>query len=160
MVLFVLRDLSQELVTIEPISVPKALSENGYTPEVASRRLRDALGDYALKANSFMKSPTISPRDELPNIVVPKIDISLDTIISSIRTFLHYGNRRNIAGEFIIRDKLAWLRLRIDGREAYTSPIGFDTERCDELLAAAAPAVMEIIRPYLVASTLYETDSI
>src|SRR5947209_13666052 len=48
--IIVLQDLSEDLVTIEPISVPKIFSENGYTPEVASRRLRDALSNYALKA--------------------------------------------------------------------------------------------------------------
>jgi hypothetical protein len=116
-VIFILRDLSQDLVTIEPISVPKSFSENGYTPEVASRRLRDVLGDYTLEAGTSMKGPTISPRDELPNIVVPKIDISLDTVLASVRTLLHYGNRRSISGEFTLRDKLAWLRLRVDGKE-------------------------------------------
>jgi tetratricopeptide (TPR) repeat protein len=158
LVAFVLQDLSKDLVIIEPISVPRVLADNGYTPEVAGRRLRDALDEYALEAGSVMKGPTISPRDELPNIVVPKIDISLDTILSSIRTILHYRDRLDVSGELVFRDNLAWPRLRVDGREAYTSPIGFEVEKFDELLVAAAPAVMEQIRPYLVASTIYVSD--
>jgi Flp pilus assembly protein TadD len=155
---FVVKDLSTDLVAIEPISVPKAFSENGYTPEVASRRLRDALSDYASKANTSMKGPSIAPRDELPNFVVPKIDLSLDTIVSSIRGVLHYGSRRSISGELIVRGKLAWLRLRVDGQEVHSSPSGFDLENPDELFAAAVPSIIEKIRPYLVASTLYEND--
>src|SRR5262245_4717561 len=43
--------------SIDPISVPKAFAESGYTPEVASQRLRDAMFDYAIQANSSMRSP-------------------------------------------------------------------------------------------------------
>jgi hypothetical protein len=75
--IYVARDLSSDLVAIEPISVPKTFSESGYTPEVAGRRLRDALNDYAIKANTWMQGPSVVPRDELPNIVVPKLDLSL-----------------------------------------------------------------------------------
>jgi tetratricopeptide (TPR) repeat protein len=155
---FVVRDLSTDLVTIEPISVPKLFSENGYTPEVASRRLRDAVNDYAAKAGTWMKSPSIAPRDELPNIIVPKIDLSLDTVVSSIRNLLHYGNRRSISGELVLRKNAVWLNLRVDGQRVYSSPSGFDSENPDELLAAAVPALVEQIRPYLVASTLYNDD--
>ena len=154
----VLQDLSKDLITIEPISVPKKFAENGYTPEVASRRLRDALGDYARKAGTSMKSPSIAPRDELPNIVVPKIDLSLDTVVSSIRSVLHYGNRRTISGEIVVRGNLAWLRLRVDGEEVFSSPNGFDPENPDELLVVAVPNAMDKIRPYLVASTIYNGD--
>jgi tetratricopeptide (TPR) repeat protein len=152
------KDLSQDLVTIEPISVPKTFSENGYTPEVASRRLRDALNDYAVKANTLVKVPSIAPRDELPKITVPKIDLSLDTIESFIRSVAHFGSHRSISGEMVIRRKLAWLRLRVDGEEVHSSPNGIDPETADELFAAAVPAVMERIRPYVVASTMYDRN--
>lgn len=155
---FVVRDLSTELIAIEPISVPKAFSENGYTPEVASRRLRDALSDYASKSKTLMKSPNIAPSNELPNIIVPKIDLSLDTVVSSIRSVLHNERRHTISGEMIIRGKLAWLRLRVDGREVFSSPNGIDIENPDELFVAAVPDTMYKIRPYLVAAAMYKAD--
>ena len=43
----IVQELQNDLVTIEPIAVPKALSDIGYTPEVAGYRLRDALNAYA-----------------------------------------------------------------------------------------------------------------
>src|SRR5262245_36400807 len=46
--------------SIDPISVPKAFAESGYTPEVASQRLRDAMRDYTKLANSSMRSPAIA----------------------------------------------------------------------------------------------------
>jgi tetratricopeptide (TPR) repeat protein len=155
---FVVRDLSTDLVTIEPISVPKAFSESGYTPEVASHRLNDALSIYARNAGSVMQGPSVAARDELPKFVIPKIDLSLDTIVASVRGVLHYGSRRTISGELIVRGKQAWLRLRIDGQNVYSSPNGFDVDSLDELFASAVPDVMDKIRPYLIASTLYDHD--
>jgi tetratricopeptide (TPR) repeat protein len=148
------QDLARDVVIIEPISVPRTLSDNGYTPEVASHRLHDAINHYASvnKASSLMEALNIAPRDELPDFVVPKIDLSLNAIVSSIRSVLHYGSGRRISGELIFRDKLA-LRLRVDGQQVYSSE--FDSESPDELLANAAPAVMEKIQPYVSAIALY-----
>jgi tetratricopeptide (TPR) repeat protein len=154
----IVQDLSRDLIVIEPISVPRVIADNGLTAEIASRRLRDALGSYARKAGSMMKGPLVSPQSELPDIVVPKIGLSLDSIASSLRSLLHYGTRETVSGELIIRDKLAWLRLRVNGQEVYSSPVGRDLERVDEMFVHAAPALMEKIRPYLVASTIYDED--
>ena len=43
----IVQELMRDVVTIEPIEVPKALSDKGYTPGVAGYRLRDALNAYA-----------------------------------------------------------------------------------------------------------------
>ena len=45
--ILIVQDLKRDVVTIEPIEVPKALSDSGYTPGVAGYRLRDALNAYA-----------------------------------------------------------------------------------------------------------------
>jgi Tfp pilus assembly protein PilF len=154
----IVQDLSRDLIIIEPIPVPKAISDNGLTAEIASRRVRDTLGSYAYRAGSMMKGPLVSPQSELVDIVVPKIGLSLDAIVSTIRSLLHYGTRQTVSGEIVIRDEHAWLRLRVDGQEVYSSPVGRDLERVDEMFVDAAPALMEKIRPYLVASTIYDED--
>jgi tetratricopeptide (TPR) repeat protein len=157
--IFLIQGLTQRTTSIEPISVPKALAESGYTPEVAGQRLRDAIVHFVLTTKTYMKGPNIALHGELPNIVVPTVGISLDTIASSIRTFLRSTHRRSISGEFTIKDKLLWLRLRIDGRELYSSPAGGDPERPDELLAAAAPKILEVIQPYLMALSVSDKDA-
>ena len=152
--ILVAQDLARDVVTIEPISVPKTLSDNGYTPEVAGHRLLDAIKHYASinRAASLIDVLNIAPSDELPDFVIPKIDLSLNALVSSIRSVLHYGNGKRISGELIFRDRLA-LRLRVDGHEVYSS--GFEAENPDDLLAGAAPAVMEKIQPYIAAIALY-----
>jgi tetratricopeptide (TPR) repeat protein len=150
----VVQDLARDVVTIEPLAVPKTLSDNGYTPEVASHRLLDAINHYASvnRVASLMEALNIAPSDELPDFVVPKIDLSLNALVSSIRSVLHYSSGRRISGELIFRDKLA-LRLRVDGQQVYSS--GFDFENPDDLMANAAPAITEKIQPHVSALILY-----
>ncbi|MFY9956396.1 tetratricopeptide repeat protein [Bradyrhizobium sp.] len=152
----IVREVTRDVVTIEPISVPKTLADSGYTSDVASHRLRDAINHYA----SFNKPSyfgdigglNISARDELPDFVVPTIGLSLNAIVSSIQSVLHYSRGHVISGEMIFHDKFA-VRVRVDGRQVYTS--GFDSDSPDDLLAKAAPAVIEIIQPVVAAMALY-----
>src|SRR4051794_26895974 len=44
------RGLIRKPVAIEPISVPKELADKGYVPEVAARRLRDAVHTFVAKS--------------------------------------------------------------------------------------------------------------
>jgi tetratricopeptide (TPR) repeat protein len=86
-------------------------------------------------------------------------DISLDTVTALVRNLLHLGNTRNISGELILQGDVVWLRLRKDGQEIYTgATAGFDPSKLDRLLDAAAPSIIQEIRPYLIASATYMDD--
>ncbi len=168
------QELKSDVVTIEPIEVPKALSDGGYAPEVAGYRLRDALNAYAeapspgddgTSLNSNLDSVAhdddslnsnldlnISAGHELPDIVVPQIGLSLRAIASSIRSVLHRTGHV-ISGELTTQDSKYALRLRIDGRQVFSS--GYEAENPDDLMTKAAPDVMEIIRPAAYAMARY-----
>ena len=170
----IVQELMSEVVTIEPIEVPKALSDSGYTPEVAGFRLRDALNAYAetpspgddgTNLNSNLDSVAhdddslnsnldlnISAGHELPDIVVPQIGLSLRAIESSIRSVLHRTGHA-ISGELTTQGSKYALRLRIDGRQVFNS--GYEAENPDDLMTKAAPDVMEIIRPAAHAMARY-----
>jgi len=47
----IVREVTRDVVTIEPISVPKELSDRGYTPEVAGHRLRDLASELDFVGN-------------------------------------------------------------------------------------------------------------
>lgn len=149
------QSLMSRTISIEPISVPKTLAENGYTPDVAGQRLRDALNKFVENTHSSMGAPEISIQGELPKIVVPTVGLSIDSIASFIRTFLRNPGRQNIAGEFTVIDGKLWLRLRLNGRDFCCSASGVDP---DELFTAAAPMVLQETRPYLVAWAKYHDD--
>ncbi len=108
------QDLMRDVVTIEPISVPKALSDNGYTPEVAGHRLRDALNSYAshsrtdlfptdLNSNLTNLDLNLADRGELPDFVVPQLGLSLSAIVSSIRSVLHSRRANDIGRNHLSR---------------------------------------------------------
>jgi tetratricopeptide (TPR) repeat protein len=165
----IVQDLNRDVTVIEPIAVPKALADSGYTPEVAGHRMRDALDALQQLVNAEPESPlvdeqnkanqilahSVAARDELPDFVVPQIGLSLSAIVSSIRSVLQYGKGgKVISGELIVRDKYA-LRVRVDGQEVFTS--GFDSDNPDDLLDRAAPAILTKVWPALGATILYRT---
>jgi Flp pilus assembly protein TadD len=160
----IVQDLMRNVVTIQPISVPKELSDRGYTPEVAGHRLRDALNEYAdvnngyalVDANAKADVLKIAARDELPDFVVPQIGLSLNAIVASIRSVLHYSSGQTITGEILFHDNRYALRIRVDGRQVYGS--GFVADNPDELLTEAAPAVTDRIQPYLNAIAAYHVN--
>jgi tetratricopeptide (TPR) repeat protein len=149
----VIRGLTERVTVIEPISVPKTLAERGYTPDVAAQRLQDAMRKFAGSANTHMRQPEIALHAELPNIVVPTVGISLDAIMSTIRTLFRSTRSQSIGGEFtVIQDKL-WLRLRLNGLEFYNSKDGGNPDKPDELLTTAVPEAMKKTQPYFVAAS-------
>ncbi len=79
----VVEELARDVVTIEPISVPKTLADDGYTPEVASRRF--ARCHHALRQHqpggALMEQLNITPSDELPDFIVPKVDLSINALV-------------------------------------------------------------------------------
>jgi tetratricopeptide (TPR) repeat protein len=169
-------DLRRDVVRIESIEVPRALSDNGYTSSVAGHRLHDALNAYADEATSvgdnngtnlnssfgFITADdanlnsnldlNIAARDELPDIVVPQIGLSLGAIESSIRSVLPTKGHA-ISGELTLRDSKYALRLRFDGRQVFSSE--YESENPDDLMTKAAPAVMDNIMPSVNAMAQY-----
>jgi tetratricopeptide (TPR) repeat protein len=150
-------DLTEKTIAISPIAVPRMLVENGYTADVAAQRLQDALKKVAEDAHDEQGTEVLLQAD-LPSIVVPTIGLSLETIASDIRTYFQIARRRNISGELTIAQKQLWLRLRIDGRDIFTSDKGVNPERPDDLLAPAAEKVFELADPYIAAAALRERD--
>jgi tetratricopeptide (TPR) repeat protein len=155
----VFRGLTEHVTVIQALSVPETLQKNGYTPEVAGHHLRDALQDFAKSANTQMSTPDIALQGELPDIVVPSVGISLDSVMSAVRTLLRSTRSRSISGEFITEGDELLLRLRLDGRQIYTSQKGAGLNNPDDLLKLAAPEVLKEIKPYFVASALINDDA-
>lgn len=144
---------------IAPISVPRMLAEGGYTADVAAQRLHYALNkvdalnkvEDPLSNENVRVGPVNSVvQTDLPNIVIPTIGLSLETVAANIRIFFPIAKRWiakrwNISGELTMAEERLWLRLRMNGEDFYTSPNGVDQEHSDDLLAPAAEKVSEQI---------------
>jgi tetratricopeptide (TPR) repeat protein len=170
-VVLIVQELARNVVIVAPIAVPKDLADSGYTQDVASRRLGDALKAYAgvdqrashelsgagvdqddspELGGAYITSLTIQAGDERPpDFVVPQIGLSLEAIVASIRSVLHHRRGQTISGELIFHDNKYALRVRVDDRIVFDSK--FDSENPDDLLTRAAPRVLEQVQPYLSA---------
>jgi tetratricopeptide (TPR) repeat protein len=168
----IVQEVMRDVVTIEPIEVPKALSDKGYTPGVAGHRLRDALNAYAEASSPGNDSTssnldsiayddaslnsnldlTVAAPNKVPDVVVPQIGLSLNAVVSSIRSALHMTGY-TISGELTLQDSKYALRVRIDGRQVFST--SYEAENPDDLMAKAAPKVMDIIRPAAHAMAQY-----
>jgi Tfp pilus assembly protein PilF len=153
------QSMTSEIVSIDTISVPHTFADSGFSSDVASQRLRDALMRFTQSTGSSMQSPVVALTSELPKITVPKVDISIDTITTLLRKLLHLRSARNISGEFLLQGDTVWLRLRENGEELFTGTTsGFDPAKIDTLLDAAALNVLRKMTPYLGASATYKDD--
>ena len=150
----VVHGLTQQTTVIKDISVPKTLAEAGYTSDVAGHRMRDALYELKKQARTQMRRPEVALAGELPAIVVPTVGISLDAIVSSLRTLFRSTRSRTITGEVTINKNLLWLVLRIDGEKFYQSEVGVALDKPDDLFKAAAPEAMTKIKPYVAVAAL------
>ena len=152
------KELTRRALVIEPIAVPKSLAENGYAPEVAARRLRDAVNAFVAKAHTSMQGPEIALRGEVPEIIVPTVGLSIESFAAAIRGFLHSSLHRQVTGEFTIAEGLLSLRLRVDGKKLSGSSTAGAPDRPDELFASAVPELLKEIQPYIVASYFSKKD--
>ena len=131
--------------------------ENGYSPEVVARRLRDALAGAEAQARTTMRGPEVSLNTDLPEITVPAVGISVDTIAAHVRSLFGTSWRPAVSGEFIVDDQkrqMVRLRLRLDRRAFFTSD-AVSLEAPDPALQAGALAIFGQVEPYIEAAALY-----
>ncbi|HKJ61183.1 MAG TPA: tetratricopeptide repeat protein [Hyphomicrobiales bacterium] len=150
----IIQGLVKHATVIKPIFVPKTLAENGFTAEVAGQRLRDAMLSFISDLPTHKKSPEVALYGDLPNVIVPTVGISLDAVVSSIRTLARSTRSRTISGEVTIKQDRLWLVLRIDGEKIYESKEGVEPNQFDGLFVAAVPDVLKVISPYFAALSL------
>ncbi len=163
--LIVYQGLTRHVTVVDTITVPKVLVDRGYSQDVAAQRFRDALARFlAPLKTEFMSSDVtasqVALHAEQPDIVVPTVGISLDAVMSLLRSLLRSTRSQSMGGELTIDSNKLWLRLRLNGVEFYRSKEGVDPENPDAVFAAAVPDVMRKISPYLLAQSLYNEKKV
>jgi tetratricopeptide (TPR) repeat protein len=167
-------DTLRQTITIDPISVPKSFSEDkGISPDVASRRLQDAIDKVLAHINLPSATPqrSLSPsstrnRDadlfaipgqranilqgsDLPTIVLPAVGASLDSFAITIQNFLGLGRRMQISGEFTLFEGHLGLVLRKNHHVIFSHASDGDPNHPELLLEQAAVAVIDETEPIM-----------
>ncbi len=164
-------ELFQSKLLIEPIRVPKELSDKGYTPEVIAQRLLDeivvihskpGIGDEAMisiamaPAKNQLRNVTLAFAET--DIELPGAGLSLKSAIRYARSVVGLSEPR-FGGEITRQDKNLLLRLRMSGgRRAVLGPIRLTQADLDKLLSQGAQEMMKLIDPIVLASYLYDHD--
>ncbi len=149
-VVVLVQTVDQRTIVIQAIDVPESLADDGYTAEVAAKRLRDTLRKYVDDANTRMKSPNLALHGDVLQFVVPTVGLSFESIVAWVRTFFRRENRMNISGEFIFTESKLKLRLRKNATVIYTTPSTINSTNPDDLFADAAQTVFTVTEPYYV----------
>ncbi len=104
--------------------------------------------------SSDLATSEVALHADQPDIVVPTVGISLDAVMTLLRSLLRSTRSQSIGGEITIDNNKLWLRLRLDGEEFYRSKDGVDPESPDDVFTAAVPEIMRKISPYLLAQSM------
>lgn len=156
-------EMFRDRVTIEPIAVPPALAEAGYTSDVVANRLWDAIQQVYDEARSAKERVSVLPSSRRVEFAIPDSGISFESLIYHVRHFFNAYETR-IGGEVVCaiepcsREALT-LRLRLlrAGMDIIELPeMGSLTE--EEYFTRAAAQVLRHIDPFVAANWQYDRD--
>jgi tetratricopeptide (TPR) repeat protein len=159
-------------IELDTISVPETLSKAGFTSDVATRHLRDAIHAVQERATTSMAKTGVDTDQDLSVISIPETGLSLQNVAVAVRSLLP-GWRHEVSGEFVQSESGILLRLRLNDRMIFSATgKNADADWADALLGkvdlgtgdkaldkdsleTGAFKVVRETQPYLVASALY-----
>ena len=153
----------RDQVVIEPIAVPDALSEQGFTPEVVSSRLWDGLNDVARAAKTSKDTIVAIPNARQVEFSFPDSGFSIESLVFHLRKLFNAYETR-IAGEFVcgdadcaragVRLRLRVIRDRVDIIDL--PPLGDMEERT--YFRQGAASVLSYLDPFTALAALADTE--
>ena len=153
-------ELFRKEVVIEPLAVPKPLTDLGFSSEVAATRLMDAIRALQSETTTSKQHLGARPEADTADVVVPGVGISLKSAVRYLRAVLSLPETR-VSGEFVCAetgcpsDSLI-LRLRVTDRktQVVTLPT-LNSDGLDSYFDSAARAILLRTDPYVVAKHIY-----
>ncbi len=154
-IFLILSEARREVIVIQPIEVPKHLSEAGYTPNVAARVVMGYVREIQEIAKTTMRRRSLEFSDTMSNVILPETGFSIRTITDYLQSML--GDRSTqVWGEVTEENGDLQFHLQINGKR-----IDIPESRgasLEPLLNQAAQAVLRETEPFILASYLFEKD--
>src|SRR5271166_1703645 len=101
---YVYREVTRDVVIIDPFTVPKHFEEAGLTSEVMANRIGDRLRQIEVAAQTQMKKDNLtSLREEgsVPDVEIPGTKLGLKTLVDITRT-LFGVYPKHISGDIVV----------------------------------------------------------
>jgi hypothetical protein len=155
----VVKELRQRLLVIEPIQIPPALADLGYTSDNVARQLKEQISEIQTASTTLKELPLIATTADLPKIEIPEAQTSLQQVLTYLRTYIGAGETR-FAGEMIGSETVPYtlyLRSEHGPLAAKLNPKleGDARQKMMCVLHDAAEKIMEQTEPYVLAVALF-----
>ncbi|MGD0059758.1 MAG: tetratricopeptide repeat protein [Verrucomicrobiia bacterium] len=156
----VYHDCTQNVLLVEPFSVPPELQALGYNPPVMANQFVDQVQAIADEVKIASKAQPLftPPTEPIPDIEVPDTGFSLKSIINLLRG--HYrATTERISADATLNTNALQLTLRIDDQTGRnTALITGRVDQMDTLMRAAAEEALRHIDPYLLVAYYLTED--
>src|SRR5271170_317675 len=80
--------LRKHSLELEPIGVPKRLADDGFSAEVVTQRLRDAIRAVQDTSKTTMAKNRVDLPESIPDVTIPKAGLSAESVAASLRRLL------------------------------------------------------------------------
>jgi tetratricopeptide (TPR) repeat protein len=145
-------------IDLNAITVPETLSKAGFTSEVATQHLRDAIFTVQERAQTRMAKTGVDINQDLAGITIPQTGVSLQSVAIALRSLMP-GWQHEVSGEFVQLENEMLLRLRLNGRVIFSETTNnANPSSADALLGnlqGGAFSVVEKSQPFVAAAALY-----
>jgi tetratricopeptide (TPR) repeat protein len=155
----VVNELRHRLLVIEPIQIPHALADLGYTSENVARQLKEEIGRIHTASTTFKELPLLATTADLPEIEIPEAETSVRQVLSYLRSYVGAEETR-FAGEIIGSETVPYTLYLRSSYGPLAAGLAPEVERDAKqkvacLLQGAAEQIMEQTEPYVLAVALY-----
>ena len=181
----VLDDIRDRPILIDPLTVPAAMEEEGYTGLVAANRVADKIRRIEEETKTLARKDDIlqaSSEPTLLDIEIPETELSLSSAIGLLESLLHFAPR-HVSAELIFTSQSEWHEANVTAGHAgctavYADPsyTGSDALRVvisvrmpgkscwtevmvqspDDAVVRTAYEVLEMTDPYVLGMYVYE----
>lgn len=153
----VVDELNEVPIIIDPIAVPEALAEKGYTPDIVSVRIMAKFRaiQEETKTPSKIKGD-LTPEWTEADLEVPGTEFTIDSAARFVRNVFNFPVTR-IQGEMTqTNDEKLQIELRVSGVPSGPQTVSSDEAApIDRLVDQAALKLLGVIDPYTLAVHLY-----
>src|SRR5215475_8395378 len=103
--IYIYREVTRDVLVIDPIAVPKRFEEAGFTPQVMANRLGDRLQEIEKSTQTYMRKDVLGSAQELtiPEIEIPGTKLGLKSIVDVGRSI--FGRHPKHIGADIVLAK-------------------------------------------------------
>jgi superkiller protein 3 len=162
------KEVTRDVLVVDPITVPKQLEDAGLTPVVMADRVGDRMARIEIDTRTIMrkdKLTSVDNQEPTPDFEIPGTNLGLRTVIGTMRSIFGIYPK-HISGDIVLpvrigsqsggaSDKATVTICVIQARNrSQPTSVAVPANDPDALIEGTAEIALEQINPYILASNL------